>query len=298
MELKYMSEEKSIYNCEICGGNHPTEVHPKDQEQVEKDKSPKEKWWEAQRQVKYGNEEERAKAIEIKKAYLGEVEKTYQQYVSENGAVAYSSFAEYLQMLKKFDQFVINHGMGADKTGAPINRYDLGYRFLMDAIVNNIGLSEPSRQRLRRYYETFSPYYNHEMGIKDTDITEAARQLIDEYGSSEELKNDLAKICIQTEALDIVDQPSPHYIRVSGGENAEIRKSEETFRRQRTDAQANPKLFFGDAAVKEVLAVMEGKKSKWDITIEDSLGINPVDESVKRIEQEKDTFTVVKHKIK
>lgn len=96
---------------------------------------------------------ENPKDGELRAEYMKEVEKAYQSFVGEHGEVKYENLTEYLQLWNKLVTFI-------DEKQIPTAccDYDLGYRFEVDAILNNIDTNPDDRKQLKDYLLSLGTY--------------------------------------------------------------------------------------------------------------------------------------------
>jgi len=153
-ETPQYSEEDMQINAESADINEVTHDKSTDPDLNKDNKNGMYKAWEKTRS-KLGTPE----YVQARQEYLEScIENPYQQFVTEFGSVKGSNLKEYLKSWRNFENFI--NQQKVPNTG---QRYDLGRRFSIDALLNNEdSIADDEQTYIRDFLMNIMPYYNHE----------------------------------------------------------------------------------------------------------------------------------------
>lgn len=94
----------------------------------------------------------------FREQYLATIEAKYHEFINSYGQVAPKNLQEFLVLQSQYVDFLIEHKGEGDLP----NDYDMGYRFLVDALLNyEPQLSTEEIAEFRELFEQSAPYYNN-----------------------------------------------------------------------------------------------------------------------------------------
>jgi len=116
--------------------------------------------------------------------YLDLLDESYAQFVAE-GPVEPGGIKDHLLTWCRFNNFIDETIYKDEVTWKEQpSRYDFGYKFLVDALLNGDGdISDEWRERFRDFFDSIAPYYNHAPLLS----TQAINKLIDTSPNRDEL---------------------------------------------------------------------------------------------------------------
>lgn len=89
---------------------------------------------------------------ELRGEYSNEIEKVFQIFVSKYGEVKYENLGEYVQLWNNLITFIGEQQIKSNSV------YDVGYRFEVDAVLNNVDIDANDRESIKNYLLTIGPY--------------------------------------------------------------------------------------------------------------------------------------------
>lgn len=130
---------------------------------------------------------------QVRQEVVNKIENVYQKFLEENGPVSGVNLRDFFTSWIGLVDFVTREGPDKELS---VSHYELGYRFIIDALLNSEErLSHEERETFRQYFMDRAPCYNHlEFHSEERD-----RAFLKSYPRKENFQEAVSLLCKKSE---------------------------------------------------------------------------------------------------
>jgi len=179
----------------IPGSTPEEEINP----QADIDISTIQRWCNISRE-KDLSEEDREK---VRQEYVNQLENIYTKFTSQYGEVKATTLKDFLASRANLGDLFLKH----EEYEKSDLHYDLGYRFLIDAIINSdINVGDGEKEKLANYFMSLSPYYKYKNTSK-AKISNPITEFVSNYSDKDKLHTTLEYLYKKCRKMRFIASP-------------------------------------------------------------------------------------------